>query len=63
MRFTRRDPEIAEGVLNGPSGTVAFTFARGPRRLLLPDRTVNLDDYGWEIDENGQIVFQSRSLD
>ena len=60
MRFTGRDPEVATGVLTDPDGSVPFTFDRGARRLCLPDRTVYLDDYGWEVDEQGKTVFQSR---
>lgn len=63
MRFTRRDPDVAAGVLTGPSGTVPFTFDRAARRLRLPDRTLYLDDYGWEVDEQGGTVFHSRRAD
>ena len=63
MRFTRRDSEVATGMLTSTKGTVPFTFDRGARRLCLPEQTVYLDDYGWEVDENGNIVFQSRRLD
>ena len=60
MRFTRRDPEMATGFLTDPNGTVPFAFDRNARRLRLPDRDINLDEYGWEVDEQGKIVFQSR---
>lgn len=60
MRFTRRDPELATGVLTDPNGTVPFVFDRVARRLRLPDRDILLDEYGWEVNEQGQIVFQSR---
>lgn len=63
MRFTRRDRNIATGVLTDVNGTVPFSFDRLARRLSLPDRDVYLDDYGWEVDEKGQIVFQSRRSD
>lgn len=60
MRFTRRESERAEGVLNGPDGTVKFVYDRRAGCLHLPDRDIYLDDYGWEVDEQGRIVFQSR---
>ncbi len=63
MRFTRRDSEVATGVMSGPNGTAPFTFDRGARRLRLPDQTIYLDDYGWEVDEQGNIVFHSRRTD
>ena len=63
LRFIRRDSEVATGVMTGPDGTVPFTFDRGARRLHLPDRTIYLDDYGWEVDEQGNIIFQSRRTD
>lgn len=63
MRFTRRDEELATGVLNDADGTTPFSFDRLAKRLSLPDRDIYLDDYGWEVNEKGQIVFQSRRSD
>ena len=63
MRFTRRDQERATGVLTDVHGTVPFAFDRLARRLSLPDRDIYLDEYGWEVDEQGKIVFQSRRSD
>ena len=63
MRFTRRDSDFAAGVLTDPNGTVPFSFDRLTRRLSLPDGDVYLDEYGWEVDEQGKIVFQSRRTD
>lgn len=60
MRFTRRDTELAEGVLTDALGTIQFSYDRRARRLHLPDRAIYLDEYGWEVDEQGRIVFQSR---
>ena len=59
LRFARRDAAAATGSLTGPEGTIAFRFEREARRLILPDRTIHLDDYGWEVDEHGRIVFRS----
>ena len=63
MRFTRRDRDIATGVLTDANGTVPFAFDRLARRLSLPSRDIFLDEYGWEVDEKGRIVFQSRRSD
>ncbi len=60
MRFTRRETELAEGILKDPNGTVQFSYDRRARRLHLPDRAIYLDEYGWEVDEQGRIVFHSR---
>ena len=63
MRFTRRDQELATGVLTDANGTVPFTFDRSARLLRLHDRDIYLDEYGWEVDKHGNIVFQSRRTD
>ncbi len=63
MRFTRRDPEVAAGMLTKPSGTVPFTYDRVARQLRLPGQILYLDDYGWEVDEQGRTVFHSRRPD
>ncbi|MDE0198765.1 MAG: hypothetical protein OXK78_11270 [Caldilineaceae bacterium] len=63
MRFSRRDRDVATGVLTDANGTVPFHFDRLARRLSLPDRDIYLDEYGWEVDEKGRIVFQSRRSD
>ena len=63
MRFTRRDADEATGVLTNPTGAVPFTYDRGARQLRLPDRNIYLNDYGWEVDEQGQTVFHSRRSD
>lgn len=61
LRFTRRDAEVVEGLLTGPGATLPFSFERAARTLRLPDWTLQLDEYGWEVDEEGQIVFRSGS--
>ena len=63
MRFTQRDPDLVKGVLTDANSTVTFSFDRKSRRLSLPDREIYLDEYGWEVDEQGRIVFQSRRSD
>lgn len=59
LRFARRDAAAATGLLTGPEGAVEFSFEREARRLTLPDRTIYLDEYGWEVDEQGRTVFRS----
>lgn len=59
LRFESRDAGAATGLLTGPEGTIEFRFDREARRLTLPDRTIYLDDYGWEVDERGRTVFRS----
>ncbi len=59
LRFACRDAAAATGLLNGPQGTMEFRFEREARRLTLPDRTIYLDEYGWEVDEQGKTVFRS----
>lgn len=63
LRFRRRNGDVAAGVLTGPPGPVAFTYERAARRLHLPERTIYLDEYGWEMDEQGQTVFRSQRTD
>lgn len=59
IRFTRRTPDEAQGELNTPGGLVPFRYEPESRRLHLPDRVVHLDPYGWEVDEQGRVVFRS----
>lgn len=59
LRFASRDAAAATGLLTAPHGKIAFRFDRKARRLTLPDRTIYLDDYGWEVDERGNTVFRS----
>ncbi len=63
LRFASRDAAAATGLLTDAQGAVEFRFERAARRLTLPDRTIYLDDYGWEVDEQGNTVFRSQRGD
>ena len=60
VRFASRDEASVTGLLTGPQDTIEFRFEREARRLTLPDRTIYLDEYGWEVDEQGKTVFRSQ---
>lgn len=59
IRFTQRTPEEAAGVLSTPDGPIPFRFEPVARLLHLPESVVQLDPYGWEVDEAGRTVFRS----
>lgn len=63
IRFSRRDETRAEGVLTDPDGSQNFTYDRTDRQLYLADRTLRLNEFGWEVDAEGRTVFRSKRSD
>ncbi|RME83568.1 MAG: hypothetical protein D6775_07785 [Caldilineae bacterium] len=63
LRMGERTPEEVRGVIHTPQGERRFRYLRGPRVLHLDDQVIRLDPHGWEVDEQGQIVFRSRRED
>jgi hypothetical protein len=49
VHFTQRSPDAVAGVLTTPAGTLSFTYARATRTLHLPDQTIYLNEYGWDV--------------
>ena len=50
VRFGRRSPDSVQGVISTPQGEVAFKYEPQSMTIHLPDRTVAINQYGWEID-------------
>jgi hypothetical protein len=50
VRFSRRRPESVQGVIATPEGELAFDYEPQSMTIHLPDRTVVINQYGWEID-------------
>lgn len=63
MRFRRRTPEECSGELQTGNELIPFHFYPEDGRIELPDRTIFVDSFGWEVNEEGQIVFRSRVSD
>ena len=61
VRFSGRTPAGATGIFTTADGPVGFRYEREARRIHLPDETILLDEYGWEVDEKGRTVFRSQS--
>ena len=50
VRFSHRSPESVQGVIATPEGELAFDYEPQSMTIHLPDRTVVINQYGWEID-------------
>lgn len=48
--FTARDAGSVEGVLTTPAGKVPFHYDPADLRINLPDATITINEYGWEIE-------------
>jgi len=63
LRMGPRTPEEVRGVVRTPQGEQPFRYERTTRRLHLEGRVVRLDPHGWEVDDQGRIVFRSQRPD
>lgn len=59
LRYTERGDEIVSGVFTTPAGSIPFHYEREARLIHLPDRVVQLDEYGWEVNPAGRTTFHS----
>ena len=50
VRFTQRQPHEVRGVLTTPAGAVEFRYEPHEMRIHLPDATININEYGWEVE-------------
>lgn len=50
VRITTRAPHRVEGLLITPDGPVVLSYDPIGRVVTLPDATVTINEYGWEID-------------
>lgn len=48
VRFTARHADRVEGTLTTPDGPIGFTYDAVKQTVQLPDRSVPINDYGWE---------------
>lgn len=55
VRFRERQPDSVTGILFTPEGELPFRYEPHEMRVELPDRQVQINEYGWEIDKNGQL--------
>lgn len=49
VRFQQRKPTVVTGILFTPEGELPFTYHPQEMRITLPDRNVQLNEYGWEL--------------
>lgn len=59
LRYTDRNERGVRGIFTTPDGPVVFRYDRHERTIYLPDRSVRLDEHGWEVDASGQTRFTS----
>ncbi|RLT44914.1 MAG: hypothetical protein DWI57_02055 [Chloroflexi bacterium] len=61
LRFSGRTPSEVTGIFTSAEGAIAFRYEQASRRIHLPDATILVNEYGWEVDEKGRTVFRSVS--
>ena len=61
LRYTERSADRAAGIFTTPEGEVDFNYDFQTRTVHLPDRSVQLNEHGWQIDTAGQTRFSSKS--
>lgn len=50
VRITKRAPTEVEGIITTPEGQTTFRYDPTAQVIHLPDKTVTINEYGWEID-------------
>lgn len=49
MRYTARSTDEVRGVLTTPDGPIAFAYDPVARTIRLPDASITINEYGWEV--------------
>jgi hypothetical protein len=49
VRFTARSEYEVAGVLTTPTGPVEFTYDPAARTIHLPEASLTINEYGWEV--------------
>ena len=52
VRFATRTPAEVTGTLTTPAGPVDFSYAPAEMRIDLPDRSVSINQFGWEVEQD-----------
>lgn len=52
VRFQQRTSTAVTGILTTPEGEVPFTYSPQQLSIELPERTVSINRYGWEVEED-----------
>jgi hypothetical protein len=50
VRITKRAIDAVEGIMTTPDGPVNFRYDPTAQLVYLPEKTVAINQYGWEID-------------
>jgi hypothetical protein len=61
LRYTERSAERASGIFTTPDGEVGFRYDCQARAVHLPDRSVQLNEHGWEVNNAGETRFSFKS--
>ncbi len=49
VRFSQRRPDLVQGVITTPQGELPFDYAPQAMIIRLPERTIVINQYGWEV--------------
>ena len=52
VRFHERTAQAVTGTLTTPAGEVPFTYRPQSQEVVLPDRVVTINAYGWETEQD-----------
>jgi hypothetical protein len=50
VRISKRTPSEVEGVMTTPDGPIQFRYEPTAQLIHLPEQTIAINEYGWEID-------------
>lgn len=54
VHFHKRTPAQVTGILKTPDGDVPFTYEPQTMRVQLPKKTIQINEYGWETEEQSE---------
>lgn len=54
VRFSKRTPAQVTGTLTTPEGSVEFSYAPDSMRIEMADRTVLINEHGWELEQEAK---------
>jgi hypothetical protein len=50
VRITQRAATHVEGIMTTPDGAISFRYDPVTQTVSLPEKTVTINEYGWEIE-------------
>lgn len=63
LRYTRRAQDEVQGIFTSKTGDeLPFTYRPAERQVTIAAAApVTLNEYGWETNERGEVVFSSKA--